>query len=149
VVFCSEIKEIDIYEKNRIFCKHGIEHVLDVARIMYLYALVNNIPIKKDIIYAAGILHDIGRGAEYKNGTPHNQAGAEKVRVILSDCGYDEKEIETIVNAISHHREKKDEIVDLDALLQYADKESRNCFHCEAIKLCNWANEDKNTELNF
>ena len=44
------------YEKDRIFCRHGMEHLLDVARIAYIENLENNRGISKEIIYGAALL---------------------------------------------------------------------------------------------
>ena len=48
-------------EKDRIFCRHTVEHFLDVARLMYLYNLEDSAGLEKELIYAAAFLHDIGR----------------------------------------------------------------------------------------
>lgn len=52
--------EIDNLEKNRVYCKHGIEHLLDVARIAYIKKLESGYKIEKEVIYAAALLHDLG-----------------------------------------------------------------------------------------
>ena len=62
------------YEKDRIFCRHGIEHLLDVARIAYIENLEKNSGISKEIIYGAALLHDIGRYLQYTEGIPHEKA---------------------------------------------------------------------------
>ena len=59
------------YEKDRIFCRHGMEHLLDVARIAYIENLENNRSISKEIIYGAPLLHDIRTYLEYTEGIPH------------------------------------------------------------------------------
>lgn len=38
-----------------------MEHFLDVARLMYIYNLEDQAGFSKEMIYAAGLLHDIGR----------------------------------------------------------------------------------------
>ena len=40
----TQLKEA---EKDRIFCKHGIEHLLDVARIAYIENLEQNCGVSK------------------------------------------------------------------------------------------------------
>ena len=64
-------------EKDRIFCRHTMEHFLDVARLMYIYDLEDGAGIDKEIIYAAALLHDIGRYEQIRIGTPHHIAGAK------------------------------------------------------------------------
>ena len=73
--FLFLLESINEYEKDRKFCRHGIKHLLDTARIMYIIKLEDDLPFDKDMIYAAALLHDIGRYEQYKNGTPHNIAG--------------------------------------------------------------------------
>ena len=57
---------IEDAEQDRIFCRHGMEHCLDVARILYIMVLERNLPYRKDMIYATALLHDIGRYEEYR-----------------------------------------------------------------------------------
>jgi uncharacterized protein len=137
------IHELGKYEKDRPFCKHGIEHLLSVARIMLLYAYEKSLSIKKENIYAVALLHDIGRVSQYKFGTPHAQASAELSIVILKDCGYSNADISSISIAIASHNQEKDDNP-LGELLRYADKLSRNCFCCNANVDCNWTSEKKN-----
>ena len=73
-------------EKNRVYCKHDIEHFLDVARIGYIINLENNLGYSKDIIYAIALLHDIGRHREYKEGINHHMASSEIAECILKEA---------------------------------------------------------------
>jgi len=50
-MFQMYIKKIAIYEKERIFCRHDIEHSLSVARIMYIQSLEKRMDIKRNMIY--------------------------------------------------------------------------------------------------
>ena len=77
-------------EKDRIFCKHGIEHLLDVARIAYIENLEQNCGVSKEWIYTAALLHDIGRFLQYSKGNIM-KAGAE-LKEILKDCGFKQEE---------------------------------------------------------
>ncbi|MDE6895781.1 MAG: HD domain-containing protein, partial [Lachnospiraceae bacterium] len=61
-------------EKDRIFCRHSIEHLLDVARIMYIYNLEDGCGLNRELIYAAALLHDIGRPDQIRYQTPHPAA---------------------------------------------------------------------------
>lgn len=85
----TQLKEA---EKDRIFCKHGIEHLLDVARIAYIENLEQNCGVSKEWIYAAALLHDIGRFLQYSKGISHEEAGAELAEEILKDCGFNKEE---------------------------------------------------------
>ena len=35
--FTAALAELHEQERERIFCRHGLEHLLDVARLMYIY----------------------------------------------------------------------------------------------------------------
>lgn len=142
-LFKSYMRELKILERDRIFCKHDIEHLLSVARIMRIKALEENMKTDADIIYAAALLHDIGRVIAYKNGSDHAKESAKIAEQILSDCNFEQADKEKILFAILHHNDNKaaDELCDL---LRAADKLSRNCFDCSAYEECNWLEERKN-----
>ena len=52
-------------ERGRKFCRHQMEHLLDVARIAYILNLEQKLGIRKEVIYAAALLHDIGKYRQY------------------------------------------------------------------------------------
>jgi uncharacterized protein len=143
------LQRLGTLESSRRFCRHGFSHLTDVCRIAYIIALENNLGLDKDIIYGAGLLHDIGRVAEYENGLPHNEQSAEAARTILKECEYNEDEIETICQAIMCHRsdselEKALQKPDLAAVLKKADRLSRNCFYCPVCNECKWSENQRN-----
>lgn len=157
------LSELALLEKNRDFCHHNQEHFLDVARLTYLFALEsgylisNWIDTKKnekepfytrDIIYAISFLHDIGKGKQYIDGTPHEIVSAEIAVGILKDCDYDEEEIVFITDAIRAHRKEvlQDEFY---RMLYRADKMSRKCFQCNVADRCNWKQELKNMRIRI
>ena len=39
-------------EEHREFCNHTLEHFLDVARLMYIYSVEQELSISKEVIYA-------------------------------------------------------------------------------------------------
>lgn len=141
--FQTHMKKLCEYEKDRIFCNHDIEHILSVARIMFIENIEKNLSINKDVIYATALLHDIGRVYQYENGTPHAIAGLEISKIILNECSYTDVEINIICSAIANHNNSNSND-QLSYLLKYADKISRNCFLCTAYKECNWSEEKKN-----
>ena len=137
-------------EKERKFCKHTLEHLLDVARLMYIYALEHDLSISKELIYATALMHDIGRIDQIENGVPHEQAGAALCDVILPDCGFSQEETETIKAAILHHRKAAEDADNsFYEMLYWADKKSRNCFACGMQKECNWDEEKMNLEIEY
>ncbi|MCM1157733.1 MAG: HD domain-containing protein [Bacteroidales bacterium] len=151
-VYRENLKQIEKAEQERIFCGHGLTHALDVARILYIMVLERSLSFAKDLVYAAALLHDIGRYEQYANQAPHDEAGVRLALTILPDCGYDIEEIRLITEAIQGHNSRDGaggwETDDsLDALLYRADKLSRNCFDCQARKECYWQEEMQNKAL--
>lgn len=135
-------------EKERIFCHHDMEHFLHVARIAGILNAEENYGIAGELIYAAALLHDIGRWQQYRDGTPHEKISAHLAYDILLKCGFSREETEMVVTAISQHRNSEiKEHKDLNGLLYRADKLSRACFACKAEKECNWKNDKKNKQL--
>jgi putative nucleotidyltransferase with HDIG domain len=136
------------HEKKRKFCKHNIAHALDVARIGYILTLKEGLPVDRELLYAAALLHDIGRWKQYEDGTPHNASGAELCAAILAAAGFSDGEIDAIREAVLLHRDEKTrERKDLAGVLFRADKLSRNCLFCKANSECDWAHKNKTVEL--
>lgn len=145
-LYQSYLKNIEELEKDRIYCRHNISHFMDVARIAYIKSMEMQVPIDKRLIYAAALLHDIGRYEQYVNHIPHELAGGIIGREILTQCGFGNEEVEIIIYAIVSHREiKGDERMDLSGILYQADKLSRLCFSCKERKTCNWDEIRKNS----
>lgn len=149
-VYREHIAKIAEWEKDRIFCRHNTEHFLDVARIAMILNEKEHYGISQELIYAAALLHDIGRWQQYKDGTDHALASAELAPVILENCGFAEGERLQIVSAIATHREEriKDEKT-LNGLLYRADKLSRPCYFCEQEHNCNWKTNKKNRMILY
>lgn len=63
-------------EKERKFCHHDMNHFLDVGRLMYIFSMERGYALGKEEIYAAALLHDIGKWQQYKAGIPHEIASA-------------------------------------------------------------------------
>lgn len=145
----AAIKDIETSEKDRKFCRHGREHLLDTARIAYIFSLEENLNISKEIIYAAALLHDIGRSEAYSGGLPHEEAGVALARKILLECDFDHDEVDLISDSILSHREKcalKND--NLCTILYMADKKSRICLFCDARNECKWDYEKMNMSLD-
>lgn len=147
-LFLHYLKMNEQAEADRIFCHHDMVHFLDVARIAMIFNLEEGLNIPGDIVYAAALLHDIGRHIQYADGTPHEEASAKLAPEILTDCGYSYKETHVIVSAIETHRDASvSEEASLNGILYKADKTSRPCFACKAEKECNWKNDKKNKSI--
>ena len=135
-------------EAGREYCRHDMGHFLDVARIAQILNWKEAQNVDEELIYAAALLHDIGRHLQYENGTPHELASAKLAAPILTDCGFSNHESEVILQAIRNHRLISSASEQgLSGLLYRADKLSRNCFACKAEGKCNWKKDKKNTSL--
>ncbi len=149
-LFNAYLEKNKAAEENRRFCRHDMGHFLDVARLAMIFNLQQDLSIPEEMIYAAALLHDIGRWRQYEDGTPHEKASALLAPEILSDCGFAEKERAEILSAISNHRNAEiREEPTLDGILYRADKMSRSCFCCEMERECDWKGDKKNLRLRF
>lgn len=127
----------DLAEVDRVFCRHNLQHSIDVARVAYIMALEEGLPIRKDVIYATGLLHDIGRWKEYVEGISHAKASADLAEKILADCEFDPEEIDLILDAIRNHRKGGRRDTPLSVIIYRSDKVSRLCLECDEIEECN------------
>ena len=145
-VFSEHLTRLDTLEQTRCFCRHGLPHLLDVARMMWIAALERQLPLSREVVYATALLHDLGRVEQIEAGIPHHQASAQLAARILPDAGFGEVEIAQIQAAIASHRSDGGEN-NLEQLLYWADKKSRACWMCPAKGECNWPDEKKNWEI--
>lgn len=154
--FRENLKKIDEFEKDRIYCCHGINHLLDVARIASIHAIDEGFEIDREVIYVAALLHDIGRVRQYECGEDHDKAGVVIAKSVLSRYDFSEEERLLIVSAIAGHRggenilntsEDVQQSDILKRLIKTADNESRLCFMCEAWDTCKWSDSRKNKQL--
>ncbi|QXM07183.1 HD domain-containing protein [Crassaminicella indica] len=136
-------------EKDRIFCHHDLQHALDVARIAYILSLEEKLSIKKDIIYAAALLHDIGRWKEYLEGIDHAFAGAKLAKELLESSGFDHIEQALIQEAIKNHRRYDSKNHPLDKIIYKGDKLSRPCIKCRAVDQCKRFDVGKTPKLYY
>lgn len=145
-------------ETERIFCRHHMAHAMDVARIAYILYTEQPcgiIPLPgeskeyaREMIYAAALLHDIGRFVQYETGEKHAAVSARLAPTILYDCGYEREETELIVRAIQDHSDKSiAEEASLSGILAKADLLSRACYACEAREQCHWNESQKNMRV--
>ena len=91
---------LDKQEKDRIFCKHGLEHSLDVARIAQLMNLELGFLQNKEEIYLSALLHDLGRVEQYENGIPHEKAGVIIAKKNLEEIEYPKELWDPIIKRI-------------------------------------------------
>ena len=148
-LFKEALRRVNKDEEDRIYCLHGFEHFMDVARIGYIVILEKGLSIPKEIMYSAALLHDIGRFKQYEYGVPHDIAGGEMAREILNDCGFSAAETELIVDAVTAHGRDGDKITTLADVLAFADRKSRMCMECKAIDTCKWKRQDMNLSVEY
>ena len=135
--YLEHLIKIQGLEADRIFCKHDLVHFLDVCRIAWILTLEEQRSLEKEWVYAAGLLHDIGRWAQYEQGVDHALESGRLCLHILEDCGFAVEEQILIQRAIVSHRKGAPEMEDLASVLFRADKLSRNCWMCAASNQCN------------
>lgn len=148
-LYQQHFQAIQSAEADRIFCRHTMEHFLDVARMMYIYSLEEQADLPKELIYTTALLHDIGRYEQIAHGIGHHEAGADLAERILTECEYSQSEINQICDAILHHRKGDGAESPLAVYLYRADKASRCCFSCSAEEECNWSEEKKNLMIKL
>lgn len=146
-IYKDALEKLKKYEENREFCNHTIEHFIDVARIAYIMVLEEKIDVSKDVIYAIGLLHDIGRVKQYEEGIHHDIASVDMSRDILKETSFTQEEVNIILNGIANHRKESDN--KLEEIIYKADKLSRQCFNCKAEKECYWSLEKKNFKITY
>ncbi|MFZ5642708.1 MAG: HD domain-containing protein [Bacillota bacterium] len=136
-------------ERDRLFCRHDYRHMLIVSQISF--KIINDTGQKvefirfeglagpreaMEVIYAAGLLHDIGRWRQYDSGEDHAIAGSKMARAVLERARFSEKEIELITRAIREHRRAAPGQSLLGRVICLADDLSRPCTTCKARLDC-------------
>ena len=151
--FQREYAHLVELERERVFCRHDLRHLMDTARIMWIVNLEEGMGIDREVIYAAALLHDVGKPVQYTLGAPHEEVGARLADTILASLTGDEafspSERRAIVGAIRGHRRLREGAEPLERLLYRADKASRPCFACpaEVREACSWPDEKKNLAI--
>ncbi|MBC7075874.1 MAG: HD domain-containing protein [Syntrophomonadaceae bacterium] len=139
--------------------QHDFRHHLDVARITYILILENNdlnyfvkesgLSSKlaaKEVIYAAGLLHDIGKWKEYTEGIDHALYGSRLAREILPRAFYNPREVDIICRAVYEHSNISRDMSFLGEKLHRADNLSRVYPEKEYFKELSGI---KNKEINI
>lgn len=177
--FQHELARIEEFERDRVWCHHGLSHLLDVARIAWIECLdaAPRDPVasrdpaalpSRELVYAAALLHDIGRAEQYGMGTPHDEAGERIASEILGTVDeavrFSPEDADAILAAVRGHRGRVERmpeggddasaVLGAGAVLQRArvlqhaiataDKASRACFACSARSTCKWPDAKKN-----
>ena len=119
------------------------------ARIAYIMNIEQGYAIDREIIYAAALLHDVGRADPDDTGRKHHELSVEYAGRILEQCGFSTQENEQICDAIGSHNTDGAEREGLAYVLYNADKLSRNCFDCKASDQCYWLESARNTGIKY
>lgn len=147
----SLTNQLELLERERIFCKHGFEHGLDVARIAYIMNLEMSLGQEKEEIYLSALLHDIGRIQEYQNGTDHQEASVQIAEELLEEIDYPKEKREPVLKRVREHRHLslEQQEITVDNFFWFADKKARNCFLCKQQKDCNWAKSKRTGTIKW
>ncbi|MDO4393715.1 MAG: HD domain-containing protein [Bacillota bacterium] len=157
-VYARELKKLEADEQERRFCRHGMNHIMDVARICCIYCMrdgiIDNENLSPELIYATAMLHDIGRHSENCDGIPHEDAGASIAEAVMRDCGFKKEEIIWAINGIKDHRrsEASNEVDVMNRFadnLRLADKKSRPCYRCDVRDECKWHSDKMNLKVGI
>lgn len=159
-LFQRELARVEAAEADRAFCRHGLTHLLDVARVAWILNADECLGLERELVYAAALLHDIGRAAQYATGEPHDVAGERIAAEILGTVGdgarFSESERARILGAVRGHRGSAgagtDRVAGRDGLVRLiarADKLSRPCYACAARAACYWPDERKNLTVKI
>ena len=144
------VKTLEKEEEDRAYCRHGLSHFLDVARIAYIENLERGLGISKDYIYSTALLHDIGRLNAYKDYEIHEEASTVLAEELLLECGCDDSDIREITAAVFNHGNRYVENDNsLSGLIYRADEASRYCAFCDSFEDCKWSEERKNAEKSI
>ncbi len=156
VKYQQYLNDIAVIEQGRAFCTHSLEHFLEVARIGYILWLehaictqATNVEKQTDIIeatneamneakrriYAASLLHDIGKFRQYVYNENHATASAVLAEEILADVGFCPDQIAAILDAIRNHNQHTSPNM-LTRVIQQADRLSRKCYQCPMQHEC-------------
>ena len=148
-LFVEKLHLLDELEAERAFCRHDLTHLLDVARLMWIDVLEKGLALDREVVYAAALLHDLGRSEQIQRGIPHEQASAALAERILPNAGFDSDEVTMVIAAIRCHRGSApaDARAALGEILYRADKACRLCWRCGAREACNWPEERKNAGI--
>lgn len=154
-------REIEIEETDRIYCRHGFSHSLDVCRIAWILFLEENggltdpegtdLSVWKERIYLTGLLHDIGRTAQYRTGEHHAEAGRRIAARMLQDIECPAEWRDEILSVVELHFGRDSSRMQPGSLGDYicrADHLSRNCFLCDASDTCKWKESEKNKGIS-
>ncbi|HBV99304.1 MAG TPA: phosphohydrolase [Desulfotomaculum sp.] len=136
-------------ERDRLFCRHDYRHMVLVSQISWriikqtdgLESLIKTEGLSGkmsalEVVYAAGLLHDMGRWRQYDTGEDHALAGSAMAGSVLKRAGFSEREAMVVIRAIREHRKALPGQSYLGRVLCLADDLSRPCRSCNVRLDC-------------
>ena len=132
------LRENEKREVDRHYCRHDFNHLLDVARIAWILCLERGCAYPQGVVYAAALLHDIGRFMQYDDPSKdHAVVSCDLAEPLLARQGCSKEQINLITTAILVHRLPPADIHHpLGRIIAEADDLSRRCFQCTALAVC-------------
>ncbi|MFL7809949.1 MAG: HD domain-containing protein [Anaerolineae bacterium] len=109
-----------VHQQTNVRYRHGAYiHLYGVSANCALLALKRGLDVQ--LAQVAGMLHDLST-YQRADSTDHDRLSAQEARRLLSELGqFSPQEIDTICQAIQHHRAKGQVHAPLDELLKDAD----------------------------
>lgn len=158
--YVEKINRLNEIEKDRIYCKHSLEHFDEVYQILNILSTRRNLDNSCDLSKIMAYFHDIGRADSYDGA--HDKCSSDFARVLLGEYKLAKEEIDLICYAIDNHSGRidvqeayyyidnnmvEDNLVDTWAkLLRISDQLSRKCYICKANEVCKWLEGEKTNE---
>jgi len=96
-----EKKLIQLIKQQSLSLSHKFDHLNRVVK--YAVELGKIYKGRREILIAAGLLHDLGRGKTEYRGKQSAEIGAELAKPLLKKAGYSVKEIDLICQIIAEH----------------------------------------------
>lgn len=99
--------------------REAVNHTLGVESWMEILCQKRDLPALS--CRAAALLHDCARFLDNASARDHARKGAIRAEKLLSELGWPDEEIETIVQAVGHHSDKDYKDDPIDEALKDAD----------------------------
>lgn len=137
------LRALEDQEADRIYCKHNLDHFLDVARVTMLVCADFDIPADKDVVYLAALMHDLGRLD--KGQADHPVASAQLADQWLEAIDFPADRRPEVIRLIEGHGWRGPAVPsNLLEAFSLADSLSRPCYQCPATDSCHWPADRKN-----
>ena len=131
--YLKKINRLNEIEKDRIYCKHDLDHFQEVYQILSILSSRRGLDDSRNMSKTMAYFHDIGRADSYDG--YHRKSSSDFARILLGEYYYIDNNI------------VEDSLRDTWAkLLRISDQLSRNCYICKANEICKWLEGEKTNE---